>query len=351
VVGSARGGNTIVNCSFTGSLTVAEGSTDNFAGIVSYLGGDDVINCANYGTVTFKDAGGAVGGVAGYLNNKNSSIKNCLNVGKVVFAGEGDPKYGAAIVGRIKKNCDPEKIVNNYWLEGSAVAASKKDDGSNPLSYTESVTAEQLKSGEATVKLGFAYRQNIGDDETPVLDPTHAFVAEITEAGYATLYVEDSDISIPEGVEAFAGVEDGEYLKLNAIEGKIAAGEPVVLKGAAGFYSFAPTTDAVSAEQNHLFGAAEDTDAAGKYVLAKPEGKPAGFYLADKGTIKAGKAYLLQAEGVKAFLFSEESETAIGNVNVNDNVNAGVIYNLSGQRLNKAQKGINIVNGKKVAIK
>jgi len=29
----------------------------------------------------------------------------------------------------------------------------------------------------------------------------------------------------------------------------------------------------------------------------------------------------------------------------------GVMYNLSGQRLSKPQKGINIINGKKVAIK
>ena len=51
---------------------------------------------------------------------------------------------------------------------------------------------------------------------------------------------------------------------------------------------------------------------------------------------------------VKAFYLTEEDATAIGNVNVNDNVNAGVIYNLSGQRVSKLQKGINIVNGKKV---
>lgn len=103
---------------------------------------------------------------------------------------------------------------------------------------------------------------------------------------------------------------------------------------------------------NDLKGATEDIEAAGKYILAMPEGKPVGFYLADKGTIKAGKAYLeastIFGPLVKAFYLTEEDATAIGNVNVNDNVNAGVIYNLSGQRVSKLQKGINIVNGKKV---
>ncbi len=41
----------------------------------------------------------------------------------------------------------------------------------------------------------------------------------------------------------------------------------------------------------------------------------------------------------------------IENVNVNDNANAREIYNLSGQRLSKTQKGVNIVNGKKYVVK
>ena len=41
----------------------------------------------------------------------------------------------------------------------------------------------------------------------------------------------------------------------------------------------------------------------------------------------------------------------IDNVNVNDNVNNGAIYNIAGQRVSKAQKGIYVVDGKKVATK
>ena len=348
ILGNSNVGTVVVeNCWYSGTLDGNDAANNgNYGGIVGYVQNkataiSTINNCMFDGKLinTAETPGNCTfGGIIGYNNGGKATIKNCLSIGTLQSAITGQ------FFGKINGN--NSTFVNNYY-EGEFVngnGSAGTVSGDTPVE----VNADQLKSGEVTAKLGFAYRQNIGDDETPVLDPTHAFVAEITEAGYATLYVEDSDISIPEGVEAFAGVEDGAYLKLNAIEGKIAAGEPVVLKGAAGFYSFAPTTDAVSAEQNHLFGAAEDTDAAGKYVLAKPEGKPAGFYLADKGTIKAGKAYLLQAEGVKAFLFSEESETAIGNVNVNDNVNAGVIYNLSGQRVSKLQKGINIVNGKKV---
>ena len=42
---------------------------------------------------------------------------------------------------------------------------------------------------------------------------------------------------------------------------------------------------------------------------------------------------------------------AIANVNGNGNANSGAIYNISGQRVSKAQKGIYVVDGKKVSVK
>jgi hypothetical protein len=39
------------------------------------------------------------------------------------------------------------------------------------------------------------------------------------------------------------------------------------------------------------------------------------------------------------------------NINTNLNVNDGAIYNLSGQRVSRAQKGIFIQNGKKIFVK
>ena len=151
-------------------------------------------------------------------------------------------------------------------------------------------------------------------------------------------------IKIPEGVKAYAGViEKAGILNLEPIEGKIAAGEAVVLKGAAGYYGFAPTTEAVKAEKNILIGAEEDVQATGKYILAKPEGKDAGFYLADGGILKAGKAYivLLQGDAVKALYFAEDDVTGIENIEHSTlNIeHSDAIYNVAGQRVSKLQKG------------
>ena len=179
---------------------------------------------------------------------------------------------------------------------------------------------------------------------------------QFAEGSVYGTYVAPFDIAkLHSKVQAFTvEVVEGGFAKLNEIKA-IPAGEAVVLKdnGTGHKYVLNKAEEAVEAvTDNDLKGATEDIEAAGKYILAMPEGKPVGFYLADKGTIKAGKAYLeastIFGPLVKAFYLTEEDATAIEKVNAN--VTEGAIYNLSGQRVSKLQKGINIVNGKKVAI-
>ena len=198
VIGSARGGNTIDGCSFSGTMTVAVGSTDNFAGVVAYIGGDSVANCANYGTVTFADAGCAAGGVVGYLNNTTSYIRNCLNIGAVVCEAE-NPKYGGAIVGRIKNNWSSERVVNNYWLAGSAYGPARKDDGSSPAAASEEGTsASELASGEICWQLNEGvfieplWRQAIDEDAYPVPYGEGPVVYQ-TPTGYECVSADDPD--------------------------------------------------------------------------------------------------------------------------------------------------------------
>ena len=94
------------------------------------------------------------------------------------------------------------------------------------------------------------------------------------------------------------------------------------------------------------------TDAEHNYVLSKPQGDNLGFYKANNNMVATNRAYIqvpVGVGGVKSFAINLEDD-ATGIVNLNDNVNAneGAIYNLAGQRLSKMQKGINIINGKKV---
>ena len=170
----------------------------------------------------------------------------------------------------------------------------------------------------------------------------------IGETGYATTYLPFA-VSVPEGVTAYTAEFENTWLKLNAVTGTIPATTAVILKGEAGTYKFNIAAEAEAITGNVLKGTLESIEATGKYVLAQPEGEAVGFYLADKGTIAANKAYLEIADAdVKGFTFVFGGDATGISETVNANALTGKWYNVAGQRVNKAQKGIYIVNGKKV---
>ena len=177
---------------------------------------------------------------------------------------------------------------------------------------------------------------------------------EITDALYAT-FVAPFDVTIPEGVTAYTvdGVEsDGTTLKMTEVTTTIPANTPVVLsaEAAVAAQTFAGKSVAGEAKAGLLTGVYEATEApVGSYVLQNNEDK-VGFYVVGSTipTVGANRAYLtVPSTGVKAFFF--DNATAIQGVEAEKE--NGAIFNLAGQRVNKAQKGIYIMNGKKVMVK
>ncbi|MBQ2518598.1 MAG: hypothetical protein II538_01125, partial [Bacteroidaceae bacterium] len=114
---------------------------------------------------------------------------------------------------------------------------------------------------------------------------------------------------------------------------------------AEGFYSFMPTTGAAAVAENDLKGTATALTADGsQYVLAKKD-DVVGFYQATEGTIAAGKAYLTGiSAGVKAVTFGTADGIASP---LSETEEGAAIYDLSGRRVEKATKGLYIINGKK----
>ena len=112
-----------------------------------------------------------------------------------------------------------------------------------------------------------------------------------------------------------------------------------------------------TANEAHLIGtysATDITNAEKNYVLSNNVIYPVG----DAGaTIPAYRAYFqidqdTQDSEVKALTLVFDDADAIGSiVNSQEPMAESQIYNLAGQRLSKAQKGVNIINGKKVLVK
>ena len=144
-------------------------------------------------------------------------------------------------------------------------------------------------------------------------------------------------------------------ISFTQIKESVAAGTGVLLKGTASTSINIPVKASGTdfSTTNKLTGITTPTDVAADtyYGLKANE-----FVKVNAGTVPAGKALLPAGEvssgsGVKAFTFVFNGADGIQTVEHVSAEQAADIFNLAGQRLNKMQRGVNIVNGKKVLVK
>ncbi|MBR5393730.1 MAG: DUF4465 domain-containing protein [Bacteroidaceae bacterium] len=191
---------------------------------------------------------------------------------------------------------------------------------------------------------------NFGAEGTEVLPEKN--VVFVSEIGYAT-YVAEKDVDFTEtSVEAYAVTESTKegYVRLAPIT-EAPAGEAVLVKAEKGAYVLptAATTPAPVAG-NLLKPAVTDVVADGSQYILADDTEGVAFYKAAAGsTITAGKGYLQFAgASVKAFLFDFNDATGINTIDNGQLTIDNEVYNVAGQRLSKMQRGINIINGRKV---
>ena len=175
----------------------------------------------------------------------------------------------------------------------------------------------------------------------------------IPAAGYATLAANAAIDFAGSGLTAYkvSAVSAGSATLAEVT--KVPFGTPVVLKGDAGNYDLNGTTEASAISGNLLL--ASDGTVKGNnstiYALGN-KSHGVGFYkVANDVPVPAGKAYLVVSGiSVKEFLPFDFGDGADGINSLTPTLSEGegAIYNLAGQRLQKMQKGINIVNGKKI---
>ena len=200
-------------------------------------------------------------------------------------------------------------------------------------------------------------------DITSVLGPTgdvevhlgyaRATMAVNAEAQYGT-FCAPYAVEVPASVQAFTvpSVADNNVLDLTEVVGTIPANTPVVLFAEAGLETVESfgVAEAGTPTVGMLTGVYEATLApVGSYVLQN--NVLVGFYQVAAGsqpTVGANRCYLTTSSGIKAFFFDEDDATAIKAIDNAQQTAEGAIYNLAGQRMSKMQKGINIINGKKV---
>ena len=206
------------------------------------------------------------------------------------------------------------------------------------------------------------------------VDPANVTMTRTVKEGYNTVVL-PFDITIVQmeaafgtGAEVYTFSENSaseNSVELNFIkgDGSISANVPVLVKATTastqqtfnGVQVVAPTDVAkVEGKFVDYVGVYElTTFAAGDYFIATKDDVQQVFQSNGTDTAKPFRAYFQKkvVGNVKAALFIDGVATSISEINGEAATVNGAIFNLAGQRVNKAQKGIYIVNGKKVILK
>lgn len=251
--------------------------------------------------------------------------------------------YGGTLTFSAAEGYVIAKIVFNH--NGKWGAGNSADSGE--ITNDADAKAATWTGSAQTVVVTIAANTQINSIDVILAKDVATQTVVVSEAGYATVVAEQALDFTGLDVQAFTCEAKETYVHLDPIT-VVPAGTAVVVKAAAGSYDVPVTTEAGAEQYNDLVAAAEAFVADGTQYILADGAEGVGFYKATpETTIAAGKGYIVKASSVKAFYgFDSDDATGISGINVADE-NA-VIYNVAGQRLSKAVKGINIINGKKV---
>ena len=199
------------------------------------------------------------------------------------------------------------------------------------------------------VRLVFTKGSNVGIGAISIDEPISYVEATVGEAGYAT-FCSSWALELPENVTAYivSAVSESDVTLTEVTA--IPANTPVILKAEANSYELPIIEDADAVEGNMLLASDGTVQGDGVSIFALGNKGEVGFYLVANGvTVPAGKAYLVLTAAVRDFLaFANGEADGINAVDNGQFAVCNVVYDLSGRRVEKAVKGIYIVNGKKV---
>ena len=272
------------------------------------------------------------------------------------------------------------------FLQSDGTYKLRSVSGSIYLSVSNNYTGPIINYNDVGAQFTVTKRGTASSDVTTQLadalavKPASSYMQTLNAVNgksYATLYL-DYDAQTDETTKAYYITEtENGYAKLTEVTNEghnIPAYTAVVLINenattsvtfGAGFSVSSGYAEAIAEGTNLLKGTLTSmvldlSDETNYYSLGQLNGK-IGFYKFDKNgtttiTLGANKAYLdtpAPSGSVKGFFFDlDDDATSINEeLRIKNEESEAAIYNLAGQRLNKPQRGMNIINGKKFIIK
>ena len=275
---------------------------------------------------------------------------------------EGEKVYVKGVVSKVDSYNDKYSSIT-YWLDGNTF----KVYSGLGLNGVEFGAMSDVEVGASVVvygnvkKYGTTYEFDFNNYLVSYTAPESASLPAKDGTSYYATFSSDKAVEFVDATVYAVNVVNG-VLQLNEVTSKqVPKGTGVLLKSEKETAPYFYIDEAAAIENNLLKPASlAMSGISGSYTFYKlayddfVAKTGLGFYWgADKGgvfNVKAGTAYLAvpNAVSVKGFLL-DGTPTAIEGVEAENNTD--VIYNLSGQRVQKAQRGLYIVNGKKLMVK
>ena len=250
----------------------------------------------------------------------------------------------------------------NFKVGETVVYTYSIEKGTNQLGNSAEfeVTGDAILSfaSDGSGASGVDWFYIVSEDGSVKADASTSVIATIGSNGYST-FASAYPVEIPTDVTAYTGKVNGNYVNFTSISGTtIPANTGVLLQGTPGIITLTVVKSATELGENDFIagtGAAPSDNTMTYFAMVKDSDPLAFGKIANGVAIPANKAYLAVPaaisieSGARLTAIFDGEATAIKTV---ENAKAGkAIYNLNGQRVNKAQKGLYIVNGKKTIIK
>ena len=236
-------------------------------------------------------------------------------------------------------------VTFNIFVGGVAVSSEATSSNED---HVFNIAADKQAAGTVyVIKVTNANNMRItrievfGDDDVPIT---------IGAAGYTTFSAPCAVDFSATGLTVYTAAVSGDEVVLTTVDSKLVpANTGVILGGATSTGTVIASAPALAGNDLLVSDGSIVGDLNTIFALGKKNGT-VGFYLVgDDVTVPAGKAYLEVTSPVKEFLTFSFEDDADGLERVQDVQEVqGAIFNLAGQRLSKMQKGINIINGRKV---
>lgn len=341
----------------------------------TYVLATEIVSGKNY--VIASGTEGSVKVMGDQSNNNRPAVVATITDGKLSVSDAYEFVIESATVGEVSGYSIYDAGENGYLYAASSSSNHLKTQDTNDengiwaITIGEDGVASIVAQGANTRKV-MQFNPNESNNNplfacysSASQSPVYLFVKEETEpetvpvtvsaAGYATFCSDKALDFTNTEIKAFIGTRNGTSLVFNKIN-KVPANTGVLLYKVDGATENVPVVEAGDdATGNCLVGVtAETTINADDYILSlNSSSDGVGFYKAGTyTTLGANRAYIpaTAAVGVKSFAIQFDVAVGIEDLNANNHANEG-IFNLAGQRVSKMNRGIYVINGKKVMVK